>query len=43
MSRAIEQTILEHGGDIRYKQTVERIEMRDGMAVAVGNQYGGAR
>lgn len=40
MSRAIEQTILEHGGDIRYKQTVERIEMRDGMAVAVETNTG---
>jgi prolycopene isomerase len=35
ISRAIEKTIVENGGEIRYRQTVNRIEVRDGRAVAV--------
>ncbi|MCB0046231.1 MAG: NAD(P)/FAD-dependent oxidoreductase [Caldilineaceae bacterium] len=40
MSRALEQTILAHGGEIRYRQTVNRIEIRDGKAVAVETEQG---
>ncbi len=40
MSRAIERTILGHGGEIRYRQTVNRIEMQDGRAVAVETSAG---
>lgn len=35
ISRAIEWFIKTHGGQIRYKQTVSAIEMKDGVAVAV--------
>lgn len=40
MSRAIENTIKAHGGEIRYKQTVNGIEIRNGMAVAVKTDKG---
>ncbi len=40
MSRALEQTILENGGEIRYRQTVNRIELQDGKAVAVETEKG---
>jgi prolycopene isomerase len=40
MSRAIERMIKEYGGDIRYKQTVTHIEMRDGLAVAIETDTG---
>lgn len=35
ISRAIEKTILENGGEIRYRQLVNRIEVKDGHAAAV--------
>ena len=35
MSRAIEAFINQHGGEIRYRQTVNKIEVQDGKAVAV--------
>lgn len=40
MSRAMEQMIGAYGGEIRYKQTVTNIEMRDGKAVAVETAQG---
>ncbi len=40
MSRAIEAFINQHGGEIRYKQTVNKIEVRDGKAVAVETEKG---
>lgn len=40
MSRAIEQTIKENGGEIRYHQTVNKIEVREGRAVAVETEKG---
>ena len=40
MSRAIEKVIKENGGEIRYHQTVNKIEMRDGRAVAVETEKG---
>ncbi len=40
ISRAIEEEIKAHGGEIRYRQTVERIEIRDGRAVAVETHKG---
>lgn len=40
ISRAIEQTILEHGGEILYRQTVTRIEIKEGRAVAVETEKG---
>lgn len=35
MSRAIEATIKKYGGEVRYKQTVTKIEIEDGRATAV--------
>jgi all-trans-retinol 13,14-reductase len=40
MSRAIEKTIHSYGGEIRYRQTVDRIEVRDGRAVAAETAQG---
>ncbi len=40
MSRAIEAFIKEHGGEIRYRQTVNKIEVREGKAVAVETEKG---
>ncbi len=40
MSRAIEAFIHAHGGEIRYKQTVNKIEIKDGKAVAVETEKG---
>jgi all-trans-retinol 13,14-reductase len=40
MSRAIEAFINQHGGEIRYKQTVNKIEVKDGKAVAVETENG---
>lgn len=40
MSRAIEQTILKYGGEVRYRQTVRHIEMRNGHAAAVETEQG---
>lgn len=40
MSRAIEATLKKHGGEIRYRQTVNRIEVKDGRAVAVETEKG---
>ncbi len=40
MSRAIEQMICAYGGEIRYGQTVNRIEIRNGNAVAVETAQG---
>lgn len=40
MSRAIERTLKKFGGEIRYRQTVTRIEVRDGRAAAVETQSG---
>lgn len=40
MSHALEKTILAHGGQVRYRQTVNHIEIRDGMAVAVETDKG---
>ncbi len=40
VSRALEKTITAYGGEIRYRQTVNRIEIRDGMAVAVETEKG---
>ena len=40
MSRAIEAFVKEHGGEIRYRQTVNKIDMRDGKAVAVETEKG---
>lgn len=35
MSRALEATIKKYGGEVRYKQTVTKIEIEDGRATAV--------
>jgi prolycopene isomerase len=40
ISRALEATLKKFGGEIRYKQTVTRIEVRDGRAVAVETEKG---
>jgi len=40
MSRAIERTLKQFGGEIRYRQTVTRIEVREGRAVAVETEKG---
>ena len=40
MSRALEKVIKENGGEIRYHQTVNKIEVRDGRAVAVETEKG---
>lgn len=40
ISRAIEQTIVDHGGEIRYRQTVTNIEVADGRAVTVETDRG---
>lgn len=40
MSRALEHTINAYGGEVRYRQTVNHIEMRDGKAVAVQTDKG---
>jgi prolycopene isomerase len=40
MSHAIEATIKKHGGEVRYRQTVNRIEVQDGKAVAVVTEDG---
>ncbi len=40
MSRALEATIRKYGGDVRYRQTVNHIEIRDGKAAAVETENG---
>jgi len=40
MSRAFEHTLQKNGGEIRYRQTVNKIEMRSGRAVAVETEKG---
>lgn len=40
ISRALEATLKKHGGEIRYRQTVNRIEVKDGRAVAVETEKG---
>ena len=40
MSRAIEKTIIENGGEIRYRQKVKKIEIEKGLAVAVETEKG---
>lgn len=40
VSRALEQAIVQHGGEVRYRQTVCRIELRDGRAAAVETEKG---
>ena len=40
VNRALEKTIKAYGGEIRYRQTVNHIEIRDGMAVAVETEKG---
>ena len=40
MSRALEVTLKKFGGEIRYKQTVNKIEIKDGRAVAVLTEKG---
>ncbi|MCX6066648.1 MAG: NAD(P)/FAD-dependent oxidoreductase [Chloroflexi bacterium] len=40
MSRALEATLKKFGGEVRYRQTVNRIEVRDGRAVAVETEKG---
>lgn len=40
ISRALEKTVKKYGGEIRYKQTVNRIEVKDGCAVAVETEKG---
>jgi phytoene dehydrogenase-like protein len=40
ISRALEKTVKKYGGEIRYKQTVNRIEVKDGLAVAVETEKG---
>lgn len=40
ISRALERFIKEHGGGMRYRQTVSRIEIQDGRAVAVETDKG---
>lgn len=40
ISKAIVNTIREHGGEVKYNQTVTSIEMKDGLAHAVETQKG---
>jgi len=40
ISRALEATLKKYGGEIRYKQTVNKIEIKDGRAVAVVTEKG---
>lgn len=40
ISRALEATLKQHGGEIRYRQTVNQIEVKDGRAVAVETEKG---
>lgn len=40
ISRALEATLKKFGGEIRYRQTVNKIEVRDGRAVAVETEKG---
>ena len=40
MSRALEATFKKFGGEVRYKQTVNKIEIKDGRAVAVETEKG---
>ena len=40
MSRALEATLKKYGGEIRYKQTVNKIEVKDGRAAAVETEKG---
>jgi prolycopene isomerase len=40
ISRALEATLKQHGGEIRYRQTVNKIEVKDGRAVAVETEKG---
>jgi all-trans-retinol 13,14-reductase len=40
MSRALEATLKKYGGEIRYKETVNKIEIKDGRAVAVETEKG---
>ncbi|MFN8382033.1 MAG: NAD(P)/FAD-dependent oxidoreductase [Anaerolineales bacterium] len=40
MSRALEATLKKYGGEIRYKQTVNKIEIKDGRAVALETEKG---
>jgi phytoene dehydrogenase-like protein len=40
MSRAVEKTIRKYGGQVHYRQTVERIEVRDGKAFAAETAQG---
>ncbi len=40
MSRALEEYLVDHGGEVRYRQTVEDIEIEDGRAVAVSTTKG---
>ena len=40
ISRALETTLKKYGGEIRYKQTVNRIEVQNGRAVAVETEQG---
>ena len=40
ISRALEATFKKFGGEIRYKQTVNKIEVKDGHAVAVETEKG---
>lgn len=40
MSRALEATVKKYGGEIRYKQTVNKIEIKNGIAVAVETEKG---
>ena len=40
ISRAFEAVIKQHGGEIKYRQTVTRIEIKDGQAAAVETERG---
>ncbi len=40
VSRALEEYLTEHGGRVLYGQTVDRIEVEDGQAVAVSTERG---
>ena len=40
ISRALETIIKQHGGEIKYRQTVTRIELKDGKAAAVETEIG---
>jgi prolycopene isomerase len=40
ISRALEATLVQHGGEIRYRQTVNKIEVKDGRAIAVETEKG---